>query len=966
MNKRLIHILFLLLYIVSYNAQEPVFIQITEKDGLPDHEIYSILEDNEGYIWIAGNKGLFRYNGKKYEAFSNPNKRGRSFFNLKLDNRGRIWCNNIAGQFFYVSDNRLQLFGDYQKILQGRLTDFVFHNNSLVIRSKKEKTDKFKLTFIDLDSKKENFSNIEVAGTSIGFTFKEKLFYFNMDFELNSYKNKKEEFLGEIPFTKNWFTNFSKNENGFYVIRSDKNHKNTEIYVFDGQLKKIEVSKQLNGIRVENINAIHNKLYLSTNKGVYVCSINNNKLIVLKNYFKTKFVTKVIEDFNENIWVSTLSDGVYVIPNESLKKINAVNNVTHLKKRNDSLLYIVTESGLLFNYNIKQRKHQKHIISENNTVRGLSFDENSQTIFYATDFKIKVFNEKHRKTIELPEVRGLKSVDFLKSDLFLLSTSAGTVIKSKTSTIKLTNNRSYKSILSKNNGKIYISDVNGIQVFNDKFNLEKNILYQDKPLYAFDITEDNNGVIWLATYDKGVFGIKNDKVYYILNTENGLVSNITNCIKADGHNLWIASEAGLQYYNTKLNVMQTITKQDGIDSYNIGNIEILGNTVLFSSNLGLFSFDKTKVFKNRIATTPYFTSIILKDKDTIIQDKFTFKESESSIRFQFNTIGFQSNQFTSFEYQLEGLSKDWKKIDKGSNYVKFTSLPSGNFSFNLRAKNKFNDKLSAVSSIKLIVTEPYYKTWWFWFVIFLGLIFVLLFYFNRTTKRLKKEQSIALEKAQLSKDLVFSQLENLRIQMNPHFIFNALNSIQDFIILNEKKSARQYLVKFSKLIRVYLDQSQRVTITLTEEIKALNLYLELEKDRFNDDFSFDIAIDKTLNLDNVSIPSLFLQPYVENALKHGLLHKKENKRLVITFDKNLSKNKLVCKIRDNGIGRKASLEINKKRNKLHKSFSTSANQKRVDLLNQANENFLKLETIDLYENDNAAGTEVIVTIPLNY
>ncbi|WP_298777485.1 histidine kinase [uncultured Polaribacter sp.] len=256
-------------------------------------------------------------------------------------------------------------------------------------------------------------------------------------------------------------------------------------------------------------------------------------------------------------------------------------------------------------------------------------------------------------------------------------------------------------------------------------------------------------------------------------------------------------------------------------------------------------------------------------------------------------------------------------------------------------------------------------------IIFILFILLLLFYFEKL-KTKRKIEFVKLELKETQKRLEVEKLYNdselkvLKSQMNPHFIFNALNSIQDYIILNEKKLARQYLIKFSKLIRIYLEQSQKSVISLSEEIKALTLYLELEKDRFNDDFTFNVSIDDTLDLDNVSIPSLFLQPYVENALKHGLLHKKDNKRLSISFQKETSFNLLICTIKDNGIGREASLEINKKRNRFHNSFATSANQKRIDLLNQINANFLNLEINDLFENEIASGTEVVVKISLNY
>ena len=252
-------------------------------------------------------------------------------------------------------------------------------------------------------------------------------------------------------------------------------------------------------------------------------------------------------------------------------------------------------------------------------------------------------------------------------------------------------------------------------------------------------------------------------------------------------------------------------------------------------------------------------------------------------------------------------------------------------------------------------------------VLLIGFIVAALLlyaYFSNEKRRLKSRQKIALEKAELSKELVFSQLENLRSQMNPHFIFNALNSIQDYIILNEGKMARAYLVKFSSLMRKYLDHSQKNEVTLAEEIDALNLYLELEKDRFEGNFSYDIDIHPSLDLSNTTLPSLLIQPYVENALKHGLMHRKDDKVLLLKFYEDETSSNLMCIIEDNGIGRDASYKINKDRYKNHKSFASKANQKRIDLLNQARNSKLDLQIEDLHIGGIPNGTRITLKIPL--
>jgi len=199
--------------------------------------------------------------------------------------------------------------------------------------------------------------------------------------------------------------------------------------------------------------------------------------------------------------------------------------------------------------------------------------------------------------------------------------------------------------------------------------------------------------------------------------------------------------------------------------------------------------------------------------------------------------------------------------------------------------------------------------------------------------------------------------------MNPHFIFSALNTIQSFVYSNDKKSAGNYLGKFSELIRKILDNSNKEKITLEEELHVLQLYIDIEKARFGD--TFHAIIDTDTNLDkDFFIPPMLIQPYVENAIKHGLLHQTGEKKLLIKISKSLDQQYIEIIIDDNGIGREKSIEINKKRNG-HHSFANEANEKRIDLINQFHDKKTKLEIIDKKNmDDTEAGTTVIISIPI--
>jgi LytS/YehU family sensor histidine kinase len=217
----------------------------------------------------------------------------------------------------------------------------------------------------------------------------------------------------------------------------------------------------------------------------------------------------------------------------------------------------------------------------------------------------------------------------------------------------------------------------------------------------------------------------------------------------------------------------------------------------------------------------------------------------------------------------------------------------------------------------------------------------------------------------LEKNLNQSKLKAIKSQMNPHFFYNALNTIQSFILSNDKKQAINYLSKFSNLTRTILEMTEKETISIAEEVKTLGLYLDIEKARFEEDFTYKIDIDTAIDAENNKIPTMLLQPYVENAVKHGLLHKQGKKIVTISFKKEAEH--LIVSVEDNGIGRQKSAELNAIKNKNHISFATEAIQNRVNLLNQYNQKNISIQYIDKTNLGNqSTGTIVVFEIPITY
>lgn len=235
------------------------------------------------------------------------------------------------------------------------------------------------------------------------------------------------------------------------------------------------------------------------------------------------------------------------------------------------------------------------------------------------------------------------------------------------------------------------------------------------------------------------------------------------------------------------------------------------------------------------------------------------------------------------------------------------------------------------------------------------IMLVLMIIISGRQKRKQQITEFALQKAELEQNA-------LRAQMNPHFIFNALNSIQHYILNNEAQYAYDYLAKFSKLIRLVLVNSQHNTINLKKELELLNIYLDLEQRRFKNRFEYEIKYDSELSVNEIKIPVMLIQPYVENSIWHGIMNLDENKKGRLTIELIQQEGIIKISIEDNGVGRKKAAEI--KKNSEYESVGMLFTKKRVDILDTTGKSGAKINVIDLYdENGNASGTRVEIDLP---
>jgi sensor histidine kinase YesM len=315
-----------------------------------------------------------------------------------------------------------------------------------------------------------------------------------------------------------------------------------------------------------------------------------------------------------------------------------------------------------------------------------------------------------------------------------------------------------------------------------------------------------------------------------------------------------------------------------------------------------------------------------------------------------------------FAYRINGAANSWTILPGKIEKINIGNLPNGENSIEFKLIDHNNiDSLNTIK-ISFVVTPPFWQRWWFYILITISTLILAFFVFRWRLNLIKKKQLIELNRISLENELRLTQQNALKAQMNPHFLFNVLNSIKGYIYENDKKNAARYLSDFSNLVRKVLELSDKSLVPLEQELETLKVYIELESMLLQSEFSYTILIDKSVDLNLTQIPSLIIQPYVENAFKHGLRHKKGEKILEIKIEYDEKECLLYIEISDNGIGREEANKINKENAKAHDSFANSAINKRIQLLNYNRNDIVGVEINDKFVDKLVNGTTVKIRI----
>ncbi|MBN2172590.1 MAG: histidine kinase [Bacteroidales bacterium] len=472
--------------------------------------------------------------------------------------------------------------------------------------------------------------------------------------------------------------------------------------------------------------------------------------------------------------------------------------------------------------------------------------------------------------------------------------------------------------------------------------------------------QDKTENFWIGGKGINIFDKKNNTFGH-LTEANGLAGDNINCILQDDSGfIWVSTNSGLSRIDPSNFEITNYYEKDGLqdNAFSRAGFKLSNGKLLFGGKNGISIVDPYHLPINDLAPTVAITEFKLFDKELDFNFSeglpIRFAHDENYFSFEFTALDFSGPELNKFAYKLENFDYGWNYTNGDNRIAKYADVKPGNYIFRVKAANMDGVWNETGISIPLIIKPPFWKTPWFYAIEILLLISAIIFVIKYREKKIREQNRFLVLEQKL-----------LRSQMNPHFIFNSLSSIQSFIFENNAIEAGSYLSRFAELIRSILYNSREEFIRLEKEIQTLTNYLDLQKLRYDNKFDYEIDVDPKLDVESISIPPMLAQPFIENAIEHGIKYLDEKGFINISF--TLFDDAILFIIEDNGIGLKASKKINSSKAKEHQSLATIISRERIEILNKGKRK--KLYYMDIKDSmdtrGKVTGTIVKFMIPFN-
>lgn len=950
-SRTLVAILSLLLLLLSTaaTAQQPAYFILGEQQ-FRGVQVYNVTQDYKNNYYFATSDGIYRYDFYNYEKIECESAKSNSVFSFVNDKNGVIYCHNLNGQIFQIKNGTCRLFyelckddthSDISLSISDRNELVVSGGKVIVLNSKAQVIQKFTVNrFLGQPLSIQNGTLI----FHVVYT-KDLVTYASGEFKRVSVSVRSGKLLPDSHLR--FFTIGSTN----YAV----DLRNKQVYTYHFKQQQLSPYSTELGAKVDESTRIY-----PVKNGAWIAGtlpstiLLNNKLVQKSKapFYKDYFVSDVYEDHEGNTLISTFDKGILVIQDLKIPDVIRAfrdDPVTSLSGDPELGLLLGTTKGTLMSY----KNRTFHLLSGegNRPIEGVYTDPKSDLILFDNGF-IRGYNKKTDQLVNIIKA-SLKDVAFVSRNESFLGTNRGVLrcrIKNKAFLIeseKGLSNRIYSLAYDVKSHVLFASTSIGLVCKNASGEIQS-IRYKGKEIFPVDLLLDGD-LLYASTNNNGVLIIKKGKVISSIPIRIKGKRETLEKIQLQGRNILGKTSNGLFVFDQNKYVLKTLHSLLGFSSQTVIDFTRSGNTLWVSHFGGVQQIDLRYVKRSFHLPPLQLKSLKVNDLRIDYNTRKHFASTERKLVFELSVPTLRSRESIQYHYKLAGYDTHWNTNESNENKISYNALAPGNYTLKVNAEinGNYTDEITYSFSI----ASPFYLSWWFigsMALVFIGIVYTIY----RWQLRIQQTKSRQLN------ELNASKLTAIQSQMNPHFIFNALNSIQDLVLKGDVEHSYSYITTFSNMVRRTLSYSEKDFIEFEEEIKLLELYLSLEKLRFKTDFTYTI---NNINADGVLIPPLLIQPFIENALVHGLLHKEGPKHLSISFE---LKQDLICTICDNGVGRERAKAIRLRQRADHESFSGKAIKNRFEILSEVLQGKFGYEYEDLFENGEASGTKVVLRIPV--
>lgn len=942
-------ILFILAFQLSaYLQAQPVKPKnYVVENGLLSTEVFHVIQDRKGYVWIATGQGVNKFDGYSFQNFTQLNGLpDNTVLELFEDYKGRIWFITLSGMLSWFENDSIHIY-PHNKII------FDYNQSKRHPIKKSFYVDSADNVFISFYKAKPiridstgRLHELTAPGEYVSIVKKvdkNRLIY--------SCINRNFRVILQNIFDNNQFDTLNIQTGFRSVAQLYRNHllysSFNKLFLFNknGHSKTVDFDNDIIWLSKDD----QELLWVGfINDGVKAYKNLNFEEPVF-HFFKGEDVSSLVKDKEGGYWFTTLNNGINYLPSLDFRSIIPKNSpvnhsVSHLAAK-DNKLWFTGGYGNYYTYDLETLV-KKPYAEKNNEFpsRLLKFLGDSLIISDLRKGTYLIYNGQSKKISPKfsSEVLKKRNKDFI---LFYRNT----IEFVEEQKILLNKNKPFfdiYTVLNYNKDTIWLGTDRGLFQFslvtNKLKKLTRHKLFNNR---VNTLIKDKGQNTWVGTRGSGLLHVRDSTVkHYSL--KDGLPGNSVNAITRVKNNLWIGTNRGIARIPLENDTLVTkkitkIVKGHGLIANEINDIESFKGYIFAATKKGISYFSEEIKGKS---SSVYFTDCRINEKDTCLLDRYELPYNKNHVEITFVGINYQRNRPLEYYYKMQGLENHWRKTNDLS--ILYSSLAPGEYNFMIKTVNSYGIESVKPIEISFQINKPYYKKWWFITGIVLIVLLVIsgIFYLFFKTKLREANKRNQVEKA-----LNRSRQQALSAQMNPHFIYNSLNSVQNYILKNEPLKSSEYLSKLGDLMRRILNNSQHSSITLQEELEALKKYVEMERIRFHQDFDFDIIIDPEIDPQIIKVPPLIIQPYVENAIHHGLRLKEGEKKLNVHI---YQQEKQTCiHIEDNGIGRERAGKLKSKSASKHKSHGLNITNKRLLLFEEAYNNNLTINTFDANSND---------------